>query len=238
MTTCTSPAPTRIARPYKSYEAPDLFITLSKGLLLIEHVLEQWPCGVCKETRISRADHQTNNPGALKVKACEKLVSTILAASTTCQESRLDTTSGKGYCAPNVRADGFGATRFRLGPLPGNCMDRGMLDLFCKEKALCTVQSYWSEQFIVGNKTEKSPDEPPTDQEHRSEIELTKHTVSSRPRGAYILAALSLVKSIFVFVRCSSAKLYSKVVYSYHSITTVSVVVCAVDRICSNDICL
>ena len=46
------------------------------------------------------------------MKAGEKLVSTILAASTACQESRLGTISGKGYYAPNVRADGFGATHF------------------------------------------------------------------------------------------------------------------------------
>ena len=73
--------------------------------------------------------HQIKSPGALKVKAGEKLVSTVLAASTACQESRLGTTSGKGYYAPNVRADGFGATGFRLGPLPGSCMDKGMLDV-------------------------------------------------------------------------------------------------------------
>ena len=42
-----------------------------------------------------------------------------------------------------------------------------MLDLLCEEKTLCLVRSYWSEQFITGNKTEKSSDEPPTNQEHR-----------------------------------------------------------------------
>ena len=55
---------------------------------------------------------QTKRPGALKVKAGEKFVSTILAASTAYQESRMGTASGKGCYAPNVRADGFGATRF------------------------------------------------------------------------------------------------------------------------------
>ena len=44
-----------------------------------------------------------------------------------------------------------------------------MLDLLCEVNTLCTVQSYWSEQFIAGNKTEKPPDESPTDQEHRPE---------------------------------------------------------------------
>ena len=34
-------------------------------------------------------------------------MSTILAASTACQESRLGTNSGRGYYAPNVRVDGL-----------------------------------------------------------------------------------------------------------------------------------
>ena len=129
-------------------------------------------------------------------------MSTILAATIACQKSRLaGTGSGKGNYAPNVRADGFGAMRLRFGPLPGSWMDREMLNLSCGENTLCTVRSYWSEQFIAANKTEESSDEPPTDQEHRLKVELTKHTVFSRSRGASPSAALSLlVKSIFVFV--------------------------------------
>ena len=46
-------------------------------------------------------------PRDLEYKAGVKLVSTILAASTACQESRLGTTSGRGYYAPNVRVDGL-----------------------------------------------------------------------------------------------------------------------------------
>ena len=42
-----------------------------------------------------------------------------------------------------------------------------MLDLLWEEKTLCTVRSYWNEQFIAGNKTEKLSDEPPTNQKHR-----------------------------------------------------------------------
>ena len=84
--------------------------------------------------------YQTKSPGTLKVKAGEKLVTTILAASTACQESRLGTTLRKGSYAPNIRADGFGATRFRLGRLPGSCMDRGVLDVFLRRKD--TVRSY------------------------------------------------------------------------------------------------
>ena len=42
-----------------------------------------------------------------------------------------------------------------------------MVDLLREGKALCTVRSYRSEQFIAGEKTEKSSDEPPTGQENR-----------------------------------------------------------------------
>ena len=65
-------------------------------------------------------------------------------------------------------------------------MNGGMLDLLCEERTLCTVRSYWSEQFIAGNKTEKSSHDPPTDQEHRSgdradqahRVQLTSKSIS------------------------------------------------------------
>ena len=44
---------------------------------------------------------------------------------------------GKRVLRPNVRADGFGATRFRLRPLLGSCMDTGVLDVFVR-KIYCT----------------------------------------------------------------------------------------------------
>ena len=59
--------------------------------------------------------HHMNSPGALNMKAGEKLVSPILAASTACQESRLGTTSGKGYYSPNVRVDDLEARCSPLG---------------------------------------------------------------------------------------------------------------------------
>ena len=60
------------------------------------------------EDSVTTTQHRTNSPGALKIKAgVKKLVSTILAASTACQESRLGTNSGRGYYAPNVRVDGL-----------------------------------------------------------------------------------------------------------------------------------
>ena len=114
-----------------------------------------------------------------------------------------------------------------------------MLDLFCEENKLCTVRSYCSEQFIAGNKTEKSSDEPPTDQEHRPGDRADQtHRVQLTDRiiffGCLIFGGDH--KSIFVFVYCcSSGKFYFKVVYSCH---ITAVVVCAVDRICSNAVCL
>ena len=123
------------------------------------------------------AVYQTKRPETLKVKAGKKLVSTILAASTVCEESRLGSTSRRGYYAPNVRADGFGATRFRLEPLPGSCMDRGVPDVFLRRKD--NVRSYWSNHFFEGNKMKKSSDEPPPITSTGLEVELTKHTMFS-----------------------------------------------------------
>ena len=54
------------------------------------------------------------------------------------QKSRLGIGSREGYYAPNVRADGIGATRFRLGPLPGSCMDKDVLGVFLARKRHCT----------------------------------------------------------------------------------------------------
>ena len=112
--------------------------------------------------------HHSNSPArGLNVKAGEKLVSTILAAGTAYQESRLGTTSGKGYYSPNVRVDGLGATCSPLGLLPGAASTKGCWTFFLR-KILCTVRNYyWSEWLITRNKSEKTSDEPPTDQEHR-----------------------------------------------------------------------
>ena len=90
-------------------------------------------------------------------------MTTILAASTAYQKSRLGTTLGKGYYSPNVRVDGLGATCSPLGLLPGAAPTKGCWIFFLRTR-LCTVRNYyWSEQ----NKTEKPSDEPPTDKEHR-----------------------------------------------------------------------
>ena len=76
-------------------------------------------------------------------------------------------------------------------------MDRRMLDLLCEENTLCTVRSYWSEQFIAGKNMDKSSHEPPADQEHRPgdrahqahHVQLTARSISF----ASLSAALSLV---------------------------------------------
>ena len=116
-------------------------------------------------------------------------------------------------------------------------MNRGMLDLLCEEKTPCTVRSYWSEQFILGNKTKKSPDEPPTDQEHRRgdqadqspRVQLTARSISFDClifEGAYM--------SIFIFCLLSlrKASFQSSIVFLQQQSA-----VGAVDNIvCSNDV--
>ena len=147
--------------------------------------------------------HHMNSPEALNMKAGEKLVSTILAASTVCQESRLGTTSGKGYYSPNVRVDGLGATCSPLGLLPGAAPTKGCWTFFLR-KRLCTVRNYyWSERLIARNKTEKPFDEPPTDQEHRPRGRADQaHRTQLIARSIISFGCLSLVKSVFVFVYC------------------------------------
>ena len=95
-------------------------------------------------------------------------MSTILTASTACQKSRLGTTSGSGYYTPECSRRWLWSDVFSTWTSFGGCIFWGMLDLLCEGKTLCTVRSYRSGQFIAGNKTEKSSDEPPTDQEHSS----------------------------------------------------------------------
>ena len=145
---------------------------------------------------------QTNSPGALKVKAGVKLVSMILVASTASQESRLDITSGKGYfseCPSRwLRSDAFSTwtsaeEMFR---------QRGAE---CFLRAKYTVRSYWSYQYNAGNKTKKSSDELPTDQEHwpgdrADQAQRVQLTARSTSFGSLIFGGAH--KSIFVLVGC------------------------------------
>ena len=118
-------------------------------------------------------------PRSLEREAGEKLVSTIVAASTACQECHLGTTSGKGCYSPKVRADGFRATCSQLRLLPGAASTKGCRTFFLR-KRLCTVRNYyWSERFTARNKTEKPSDESLTDQERRPGYGADQRTVSS-----------------------------------------------------------
>ena len=138
-------------------------------------------------------------------------MSTILAASPAYQESRLGTTSGKGYFSPNVRADGLEATCSPLGLLPGAASTKGRWIFFLRSR-LCTARNcYWSER----NKTEKPSDGPPTDLEHRPGVRADQaHRARLIARGTISFDCLSLVKSVFVFVYCFFEELYSTVVLS------------------------
>ena len=138
-------------------------------------------------------------------------MSTILAASTACQEARLGTTSGKGYYSPNVRVDGLGTTCCPLELLPG-AASTGMLEFLSLRTRLCTAaRNYsWSEQ----NKTKKPSDEPPTGQEHRPGVRSDQaRRARLIARSITSLGCLSLVKSVFGFVVCSFESLRFKVVY-------------------------
>ena len=76
-----------------------------------------------------------------------------------------------------------------------------MLDFLCEENTLCTVRSYWSEQFIAGNKTKKTSDEPPTDQENRPGDRADRaHRVQLTARG--IISVDSLVVGEISFRFC------------------------------------
>ena len=65
-------------------------------------------------------------------------MSTILAASTACQETRLGTTSEKGYYSPNVRVDGLPwSDVFSILTSPWGCIiKKGMLDFFSEDKTV------------------------------------------------------------------------------------------------------
>ena len=128
-------------------------------------------------------------------------MSTILAASTACQESRLGTTWGKGYYSPNVRVDDLPwSDVFSILTSPWGCIiKRGMLDFLSLRTRLCTAARdyYWSKQ----NKTDKPFDEPPTDQEHRPEVRIDQaHRAQLIARSIISSGCVSLVKSVFGFV--------------------------------------
>ena len=147
--------------------------------------------------------HHMNSQEALNMKAGEKFVSMILAASTACQESHLGTTSGEGYYSPNVRVDGLRATCYSLRLLLGAASTKGCWTFFLR-KIQCTVRNYyWSERFIARNKAEKPSDEPPTEQEHRPGDRADQaHRAQLIARNIISFGCLSLVKSVFVFVYC------------------------------------
>ena len=122
---------------------------------------------------------RTNSSGALK--AGVKLVSTILAASTACQGSRVGTSSGKRVLFPKcssrrIRINTL--TYSRHGPLPGSCMDRGVLGGgFCEENTLYEATELSS--LLRGTRRRSRPTSRPPIKSTGLEIELTKHTVFS-----------------------------------------------------------
>ena len=145
-----------------------------------------------------------NSPGVLNMKAGEKLVSTILAASTECQESRLGTTLGKEYYSPNVRVDGLGATRSPLGLFFQRLHQQRDAGLsFWGQDYVLHETTAGASGFLPGTRRRNHPTSRSPIKSTDLEIELTKRTVPSW-RSIISFGCLSLVKSVFVFVRCFS----------------------------------
>ena len=165
-------------------------------------------------------------------------MSTNLAASTACQESRLGTTSGKGYYPPNVRVDGLGATCSPLGLLPGAALTKECWNFFLR-KVLCTVRNYyWSERFIARNKTEKPSDEPPTDEEHRPGDRADQaHRAQLITRSIISFGCLSLAKSIsFSFTVFSNSFILKYSVVLRQQSTACTALHCVENLTCSSDV--
>ena len=127
-------------------------------------------------------------------------MSTILAASTACQESRLVLLREKGITPRMFESMALERRVPHLDSPPRGCINKGMLDFLSEDTRLCTARNYcWSEQ----NKTEKPSDEPPTDQEHRQGDRADQaQRAQLIARSIISFGYLSFVKSFFVFVFC------------------------------------
>ena len=114
------------------------------------------------------------------MKASETFVSTILAASTAYQESRLGTSSGKGYYSPNVRVDGLGGTCSPLGLFPGAASTKGCWT-FLLGKILDYVlyETTGASGLLPGTRQRNHPTSRTPIKGTGLEIELTKRTVPS-----------------------------------------------------------
>ena len=142
--------------------------------------VDPYSCYMCDHTYI-HTPIRTTQPGALNVKTGEKLARTILAASTAYQESRLGTTSGKGYYSPNVRVDGLGVTCSPLGLLPGAASTKGCWTFFLKKRLdyVLYETTTGASDLLPGTKRRNHPTSRPPIKSTGVEIELTKRTVPS-----------------------------------------------------------
>ena len=74
------------------------------------------------------------------MKVGETLVSTILAASTACQESRLGTISRKGITPRMFESVALERRFLRLDSPPRGYINKGMLDFLSEEKTMCCTK--------------------------------------------------------------------------------------------------
>ena len=135
--------------------------------------------------------HRTNSLGALNMKAGEKLVSTILAASTAFQESRLGTTSGRGYYSRMFESMALERRVLHLDSPPRGCINKGVLDFLSEDKTMyCT--KLLLERAVHCQEQDRETIRR-ADQAHRARLIV---------RSIISFGCFSLMKSVFVFVYC------------------------------------
>ena len=129
-------------------------------------------------------------------------MSTIVAASTAFQESRLGTTSGKGYYSPNVCVDGLPwSDVFLIWTSPWSCIiNGGMLDFLSEDKTMYCCTKLLLERAEQDGETIRRA-------AHRSRAHAWSSSWPSSPcpadREEHHLLRLPFVgESVFVFVVC------------------------------------
>ena len=85
--------------------------------------------------------------------------------------------------------------------LPRAASTKGCWTFFLRTRLYTVRNYYWSEWFIARNKTEKSSNDLPTDQDHRPGDRADQaHRAQLIARSIISFSCISLVKSVFSFL--------------------------------------
>ena len=145
--------------------------------------------------------HRTNSPGALNVKAGGKTREHDFRREHRMSREPPGYYFGKRVLPPecSCRWPWSDVFSFLTSPTGLHHQERDAGIFFLRTR-LCTTQNYyWSEQ----NKTEKTFDEPPIDQEHRPGVRADQaHRARLIARSITSLGCISLVKPVFGPVVC------------------------------------